>query len=172
MFCTHLILSISRANMLERLPKTPPLPSPLYWPNWWESEQQVHLFPSHAEIIDTLYHRGNHSNVDLLGNRTMGLKLRYDGIYPKDGLNCLQRICGCGSNGLCNGTDEKDLCWGYLQKDTKIEFTGRQSCPVFSRSFRTALSNMWLIISFAHQIHFYYCWPTGQIGWHGTQTNT
>lgn len=39
---THLILSVSREKMLERLPIKPPLP-PLYWPNCWETIKQVSL---------------------------------------------------------------------------------------------------------------------------------
>lgn len=39
-------------------------------------------------------------------------------IYPQDRLNCLERVCGSGSNGLGNSSNEEDLCWGYLWKET------------------------------------------------------
>lgn len=36
------------------------------------------------------------------------------GPYPQNGLNCLKRICAGGSDGLGNGSNDKDLCWGNL----------------------------------------------------------
>lgn len=95
---THLILSMSREKMLERLPITPLLPSPLYWPNWGDGKKQVSF----------LFFFGIWA--------LCGRCLAEDeiSIYPQDGLNCLERVCGSGSNGLGNSSNEEDLCWGYL----------------------------------------------------------